>query len=406
MSRVSLSVLMAVLILIIGQARADTLRIYIDADYSISKDAADAIELGIRTALDEVGSQVAGHIIEIVPQNHQANSKRSFRTMQAFLEDPSALALFGGMHSPPYLTYKDYINQNRLLTLLPWSAAGPITRASFDDENWIFRLSVDDSKAGQFLIDQAYVHGDCRNISLLLMDTGWGRANLKTMSAALRKHGLAAAYSHLFPATISQHVADYVARNVAAASADCVILLATAQAGIHLTHSLHRLEQTPRIFSHWAILGRDYPRNVSHKVRAEVDLRVLQTCGLRVEQTNKTVLVQALENAAAELGSLADVSAPTGFVHGYDLTRIMIAATRQASQTTRWHKSIEEKRAAVKEALEALVEPVQGILRTYNRPFQRYHHKQPDAHEALGAADLCMAAFRRDGKLRDASQKP
>jgi branched-chain amino acid transport system substrate-binding protein len=119
-------------------------QLLIDADYTISAKAAQAIELGLRTALEEENFRLGGQQVEIVPMDHRANVKRSLRTYGHYTKNDHALAIIGGLHSPPYLKHKDYLNKNGILTLLPWSAAGPITRASAGYENWIFRLSVDD----------------------------------------------------------------------------------------------------------------------------------------------------------------------------------------------------------------------------------------------------------------------
>ncbi len=386
-----------------GPVAAEPLRLYIDADYSISHEAAEAIELGVRTALREAGSTLGGVPIDILPRDHRANVKRSHKTLRSFLKDEQGLAVIGGMHSPPYLTHKDYINENRILTLLPWSAAGPITRPAGTDENWIFRLSVDDSKAGRFLVEQAVNEGGCGRIALILVDTGWGRANLKTMTASLAELGETASYHKLFATTLGEEGARSIASEVAASQSDCVIMLALATEGAYLTHALHARLEGVKIFSHWAILGREYPKAVDDQVRRDVGLRVLQTCGLKLEREGRGTIRTALQNASIDLSSLADVPATTGFVHGYDLTRLLIAAAEQASKTPEWSGSIRDKRAALKTALEALQSPVDGILRTYVQPFAEYRADRPDAHEALGANDLCMAAFRQDGRLEDAS---
>ncbi len=389
---------------ITSPAHSEPLRLYIDADYSISREAAAAIELGVRTALDEANWSLGGLPVELEPRDHRANSKRSFKTLKTFLQDQQALAVIGGMHSPPYLTYKDFINENEILMLLPWSAAGPITRSSDETSNWIYRLSVDDSKAGKFLIDQAVVENQCNDVALLLIDTGWGRANLKAMTAALGGYDKKPAYTNLFPTIIGKDTSVAIAEEVAASRAKCVIMLAHAATGADLTNALHERVEDLRIFSHWSILGRDYPQNVAHEVRNDVRLRVLQTCGLKVEQSGRDVLNTALARAGGDLQTLADVPAPTGFVHGYDLVQILIAAAQQASKTPEWSGTIAQKRAAVKTALEALQTPVEGILRTYVEPFETYRTARPDAHEALGADDLCMAEFRPDGRLQDVSR--
>ncbi|MEM9814253.1 MAG: hypothetical protein AAF913_16475, partial [Pseudomonadota bacterium] len=99
---------------------------------------------------------------------------------------------------------------------------------------------------------------------------------------------------------------------------------------------------------------------------------------------------------------LQNLTAPAGFVHAYDLTRVLIAAGEQAAKTPAWSGSIEDRRAALRAALQRLEAPVEGILGTYAPPFQPYEMGRIDAHEALGVDDLCLAAFDRTGQLVDA----
>jgi branched-chain amino acid transport system substrate-binding protein len=128
-----------------------TIKIYHDADYSNHESSALSMMMGLNTALDEVGFQLQGYRLELVPKNHRGNSARSKQHMKEFIEDPDALFILGGLHSPPYIRYRDYINENQVLLLIPWAAGGPITR--YDQGlNWVFRLSIDDTKAGYRMI--------------------------------------------------------------------------------------------------------------------------------------------------------------------------------------------------------------------------------------------------------------
>ena len=59
-----------------------------------------------------------------------------------------------------------------------------------------------------------------------------------------------------------------------------------------------------------------------------------------------------------------------------------------------------DNRAALKAALENLNQPVEGLVKTYHKPYSRYTDQTPDAHEALGLNDLCMAHYGKDNEIR------
>lgn len=385
-----------------GLVNAKPLELYIDADYSVNYAAAEAIELGVRTALAEVNNQLGGEPVTLVKKDHRGNVKRSFRTMKQFIQSETALAIIGGLHSPPYITHRGFMNENSILTMLPWSAGAPVTRASEGRENWIFRVSVDDTKSGEFFVQEAVDRQGCVSLALILLDTGWGRAGENVLRAALSKRNLDPATVQYFKFTIGDAAAGTLASEVAASGADCAVMMSNAGNGATVLKAVHERVPNLRIFSHWGILGAAFADNFPHQMREALDLRVLQTCALEVETRGSTVLDEALLRAAPEASRLAEIGAVTGFVHGYDMTRILIAAAQQAAQGADWQGDTQAQRAAIKAALEDLQTPVDGILKRYDRPFRAPTPSDMDAHEALGLNDLCMARFGEDGLLQDA----
>jgi branched-chain amino acid transport system substrate-binding protein len=384
-----------------GALRAERLELYINADYSISAAAAQSIELGIRTALEEVDFLLGGQEVALTPMDNRGNVKRSHRTMGKFLESDTALAMFGGLNSPPFLTHREFLNENRVLTLLPWSAAGPITRST-GSENWIFRLSVDDSLSGSFFVQKAVEQGGCKRVALVLLDTGWGRANFKTLTTALAARGMSPVTTQYFPSSISSGTADALAQKVSWSNPDCAIMLSAWTNGALVVNALSQHMPTLRLFSHWGIMGGEFTDRVPHRVRDKMQLSVLQTCALRREGEGNAILSEALERAAPGISSISELPAPTGFVHGYDLTRILIAAAAQAAKSPDWSGSIQDRRAALHAALENLETPVMGILKEYAPPFRPGMTDPAFGHEALGAQDLCLATFQPNGLLAHA----
>lgn len=380
---------------------AETLHLYLDADFSLSAASAEAIELGVNTALKEVNHTIDGTTIEIIRKDSRGNVKRSKNTMDTYLSSDTALAIIGGLHSPPYLTYKEFINENNILTLLPWSAAGPITRTEAN-ENWLFRLSVDDSKSGDFFIREAVERGKCSRISLALLDTGWGRANAVSLTKALNDRGMEPTALRFFSSSITASTAKALALDLSKMKTDCLVILANWTNGAVLINAIADHSPSVRVYSHWGITGGEFADYVPHKKRQLVQLSVLQTCALAREASGSKTISQALRLAGYPGASVATLKAPTGFVHGYDLTRILIAAIRQVKASGSWTDDIKVNRALLKHALENLHAPVEGILDTYDPPFFPYSADSTDGHEALGLNDLCLARFREDGLLEHA----
>ena len=109
-------------------AEDKVIHIYQDADISNHLESSDAIQKGIEVAFDEIGSEIDGYKIVYKYLDHRGNVVRSKRNYKTFIDDPKALVMFSGIHSPPLIKHRSFINEQKALTLVPWAAGGPITR--------------------------------------------------------------------------------------------------------------------------------------------------------------------------------------------------------------------------------------------------------------------------------------
>lgn len=380
-------------------AASQSVRIYIDADRVGTHAAGLAIEQGIQTALREVGNRLDGRDVEVVVKDHRGNSRRSKRHLDQYLEDEQALVVFAGLHSPPLLANREFINKNRILVLDPWAAAGPITRYP-SKENWIFRLSIDDTKAGYVIAGRAVEEG-FKKPYLLLEDTGWGRSNEKTMTTALEQLDVEPAGIEWFNWNLGEQAARIKLRKIINAGADVIFLVANAPEGKTFAKAMVSLPQAQRlpIRSHWGITGGDFPSVINADMRRHLDLKFIQTRFSFVstpdDEFGRQVFARAKQLYPSLIKTENDIKAPTGFIHAYDLTRVLIAAIDQAGLTG----DILQDRKRLRAVLENLHTPVRGLVKTYVRPFRPFDDRHPDAHEALSVEDFVMARYGKDGEI-------
>jgi len=366
--------------------------IYLDADFSGATASSISIKQGITTALAEVDYQIQGFTFEIVIKDHRANSLRSKRNLQAFLKDEQALMVFSGLHSPPLLANKAFINENKILLLDPWAAAGPITRSS-SEQNWIFRLSVDDSNAGRFISKKSLDQGFSKPY-LLLEDTGWGRSNNKTMTQALKESSIKPVGLSWFNWGTGKNHAKVLLRDIKASGADVIFFVGNSTEGVTFTQAMVELPEDVRlpIRSHWGITGGNFTQQISATKRKYLDLQFIQTNFSFVNDNlspfARSVLAKAIESNSG-IKDKSDIKAQTGFIHAYDLTKVMIAAVKQVKLTGNKNKDS----ALIHHALEHLIQPVQGLLKKHQRPFSPYNKNKPNAHEALAIDDYAMGQY-------------
>lgn len=379
------------------------LKIYLDADRTGARASGISIEQGIRLALSEINYEFNGYKIELVIKDHHGSSRRSTLHLQEYVKDPDALVVFSGLHSPPVLANLNYINEQGILMLDPWAAAGPITRSSDKDgKNWVFRLSVDDTRAGEVITAHAVDAEGYQKPVLLLEETGWGRSNKSTMTTALEKRGLEPLDIIWFNWNIGKNGAREILNDIYTRGADVVFLVANAPEGITFVKAMANRNPNERlpIRSHWGITGGNFFETLGPELLVdEVDLQFIQTSFsfLDSDQSSfsKDVFIRAV-SMFPEIREPEDIKAPCGFIHGYDLTRILIAALNRIDLT----ENIIRNRRLLREALENLDTPVYGLVKAYLKPFSAYSEENSFAHEALGLQDLRMAEYTYKGGIR------
>nr|WP_087024913.1 ABC transporter substrate-binding protein [Thaumasiovibrio subtropicus] len=384
-----------------GGVQAKTYTLYLDADRTGHSESALAIEYGMRVAFDEVNNQINGDKFEFVTLDHRGNSARSKHHMNLYDKDKNALAYVGGLHSPPLIKYRDFINQAEILTLVPWAAGGPITRYP-SEENWVFRLSVDDRKAGERLAKAALGDAQCKKPALLLEETPWGQSNQLNISKALLSAGHGTPEVAWFNWGINDAAARTRVNTLLDKQADCIIMVANAMEGSRIINAVASLPVESRvpIISHWGITGGDMS-GIAQTVNSEsLTLHFIQTCFSFLSESQSALSRQVYSRAVTLFDEVtsdpASLDAPTGFIHGYDLGKVFISAVAQADLSG----DIDVDRRRVRLSMEALTDPIDGLIKTYRTPFTAYSEQNPDAHEALGVDDLCMASLGPKGEIR------
>lgn len=380
----------------------DILRIYLDADRSGTKESGIAIERGIRLALSEIEYEIQDYSIELVIKDHHGNSRRSRLHQQDFLDDPAAIAVFTGLHSPPVLANLDFIQNNEILTLDPWAAAGPITRSSDrNGRNWIFRLSVDDTKAGEVITEQAVDREGFSKPVLLLEDTGWGRSNKATMTESLAKRGIEPLHTIWFHWNIGENGARQILSDIYKTGADVIFLVANAPEGKTFAQAMAERDFNERmpLRSHWGITGGDFFEQLGPEILVEeIDIQFIQTSFSFLNPNLTSFAENVFDRAMVlfpEIKRKEDIKAPCGFIHSYDLTRILISAMSQVELIS----DMSTNRNNVRIALENLTRPVEGLIKTYRKPFSVYEVGTDSAHEALDLSDFRMARYRENGGI-------
>jgi len=382
--------------------------VYLDADVVHASEVGESLHLGLRAGLAEARERFDMPTVRVLLRDHRNNLRRSARTVDIAESDPTTLAIVGGMHTPHYLRLGPTINERGLVLLLPWSAGESLTRLATGTGNHIFRDFVDDRKATAFLAGNAAERG-CVRAGILALDDGWGRASAISLERHLRGLGTEPVYTGLIRGdSASQTLADVV-EDMRAFAPDCVLFILSGRTSAYAANALLLWGTPPEVLSHWGILGEGYREAVSPEVWHRLDVAILHTCILEKPVRRPRQLAVAL--AAADglqpgIRGLADLGSPAAFAHAYDVGLLIGAAAAQASGDPGWSEGRAARGAALRNARQSLITPVDGLMKTYNAPFSPVSDTSPDGPEALGGSDLCLARMVPRSGLEPCSGVP
>lgn len=382
-------------------AEPGALKLYLNADFTHSREAVSAISMGIEAALDEVDYRIKGVPVQLLSLDHRGNASRQLRNSRQILADQRYLAMFSGVHSTTLIPNRAFINEQALLTLVPWAAGGAVSRYP-GETNWIFRLSIDDARAGPFLVRYAMREKQCRSPHLMLERTPWGESNHKSMTAAFRQMGERIPTVTWFNFSVSEATARGLLREVLQEQVDCLLLVANDREARTIIDALESLpgNEALRVISHWGLAAGDFWRGIPGEDSADTRLRMIQSCfsfnSPRGVAERKDGVFRRIQKLHPEIKQSTDLRAQVGFAHAYDLTRLLLAALEKVDLD----QPMSEVRADLRNTLEQLDEPVDGLVKQYQRPFSRFDPRHnPNGHEALHEEDFCMGHFRADGSI-------
>ena len=357
----------------------------LDADMSASIAlGGEAIRRGAVIAIEEINRAggVLGRPLKLVVRDHRGNPDRGIDNIVEFGAMENLVAVLGGVHTPVVMAEIDAIHEHDVIYLGPW-AAGTFVVDNGHEPNFIYRLSVRDEYAGEFLIDAAMERG-YENPGLLLWQTAWGRSNEVAMKDALRRRGKKPAAVEWFNTgakDVEQQLDAFGQRG-----ADVIMLVAQPDGALTVVRDLAKMPPAKRlpVIAHWGFIGSDF-HDQAGSALDEIDLTFLQTFSF-FDPPFPDRAERVIESYCTHFGSCdgpASIFAPTGTAHAYDLVHILARAIEAADSV---------ERSEIRRALEMLKRH-EGLVRVYDPPFTPHHH------DALGPGDFRLAAYDRNGAI-------
>ncbi len=359
-------------------ASAQDIKLGYNGDLSASPSAQSghAAVLGMQAAIDDINAAggVLGRKITLVTRDDQSQPPKSIQNMSDLIENEKVVAVFGPTNSGNAMAWKHIPNQKKIPVIGNVGSGTAITAPmSPGADNYMFRVSmVDRDQVGALM---AYVKKNSASkvVGLMAETTGYGQGGLKDMQEIADLQGIKIVATERFAVGDTDMTSQL--NKMKAANVDTVVVWAQGTPIAQLVRSMEKINYFPLTLTSWAADNITF-YDAAGKTLANKPIF------MRTVSESKTPVQQKLYD---RIGS--KLKAPSSFsfaLHGYDSIQLLAAAMKQANSTDG---------TALKNALEDLRAPVQGVLKTYNKPFSKTQR------EALTAGDFVWIKWN-DGLLQ------
>jgi branched-chain amino acid transport system substrate-binding protein len=359
-------------------ASAQDIKLGYNGDLSASPSAqsGQAAVLGMEAAIVDINAAggVLGMTLALVTRDDVSEPPKSIQNMSDLIDNEKVVAVFGPTNSGNAMAWKHIANQKKIPVLGNVGSGTDITKPmSPGADNYMFRVSMVDREQVAALM--AYVKKNTAGskvVGLMAETTGYGQGGLKDMEEIAKLQDIKIAATERFGVGDTDMTSQL--SKMKAANVDTVVVWAQGTPIAQLVRSMEKINYFPLTLTSWAADNITF-YDAAGKALAEKPIF------MRTVSETRTPAQQKLFD---RIGS--KLKAPGSFsfaLHGYDSMQLLAQAMKQANSTDG---------AAVRAALEDLKTPVQGVLKTYDKPFSKTNH------EALTAKDLVWIRWK-DGKL-------
>ncbi|MFF7058125.1 ABC transporter substrate-binding protein [Achromobacter spanius] len=369
----------AALVMATSGVYAQDIKVGYNGDLSASPSAqsGQAAVLGMQAAIEDINAAggVLGRKLVLVTRDDTSAPPRSIQNMTDLIDNEKVAAVFGPTNSGNAMAWKHIANQKKIPVIGNVASGTDITKPSSPKaDNYMFRVSMVDREQVAALM--AYVKKNAANskvIGLMAETTGYGQGGLKDMQEIAGLNGIKPAATERFGVGDTDMTSQL--SKMKGANVDTIVVWAQGTPIAQLVRSMDKINYQPLVLTSWAADNITF-YDAAGKTLAE------RPVFMRTVSDTRTAAQQKLFDRIG-----AKLKAPGSFsfaLHGYDSVLVYAEAVKQAKTA---------EGPPVRLALESLEKPVQGMLKTYDKPFSQTNH------DALTASDLVWIKWN-DGKLR------
>jgi branched-chain amino acid transport system substrate-binding protein len=347
----------------VGAFAADTIKIGVDAPFTGgSSSMGISMRDGARLATDEINKAggVLGRQIQLIERDDEAKNERGVQIAQEFVNKERVAAVVGYANTGVALASQSFF-QDAKIPVINSVATGSIITHQFDGkspDSYVFRNAAHDSIQAPMIVQEAVVRDGYKKVAILADSTNYGQLGREDLTRALKAKDITPVAVEKFNIGDVDMTAQLL--KAKEAGAEAILTYGIGPELAQIANGMAKLGWKVPLVGSWTLSMANY-----------IDSSGANGEGARMPQTfiqyPSTPKRKAFIEAYLKMFKPKNdrIDSPVSAAQSYDSIYLLAAAIKQAGSTDG---------PKVKEALENLQTPVEGVVTTYDKPFTKADH--------------------------------
>ncbi len=317
---------------------------------------------GVRLATAEINKAggILGRKIELIERDDEAKNERGVQIAQELINKEKVVALVGYINTGVALASERFF-QDAKIPVMNNVATGSIVTHQFDDQpdNYIFRNAAHDSIQAPMVVEEAITRRGFKKVAILADSTNYGQLGRADLEKALELKGIKPVAVEKFNIKDVDMTAQLL--KAKEAGAEAVLTYGIGPELAQIANGMTKLGWKVPMVGSWTLSMANFIDNAGPGGEGA---RMPQTFIQEPTTPKRKAFIASYLKEFKPKNNRID--SPVSAAQGYDSVYLLAAAIKQAGSTDG---------PKVKDALENLKAPVDGVVTTYNKPFSKSDHE-------------------------------
>ena len=315
---------------------------------------------GAKLAVTEINAKggVLGRQIELIERDDEAKNERGVQIAQELINKEKVVAALGYINSGVALASQRFYQEAKIPVMNNVATASQITKQFADQpDNYIFRNSANDTIQSTMIVNELLGRRKFTKIAILADSTNYGQLGREDLEKALALKGIKAVAIEKYNIKDVDMTPQLLKSKEA--GAEIIITYGIGPELAQIANGMVKLGWKVPMMGSWTLSMGNFIDNAGKNADGAT---MPQTFIQEANTPKRTSFIAAYQKAY----KVDRIPSPVSAAQGYDSIYLLVAAIAQAKST---------EGPKVREALEDLKAPVDGVVTTYNKPFSKADHE-------------------------------